>query len=82
MFALRLPRILESRLEEISKLEKKSKSEVLRCAFEAYLQNYEAKTSVYESGKEFFGKYGSGVSDNSINYKKKLKESIRAKRGS
>ncbi|HNI95654.1 MAG TPA: transcriptional regulator [Leptospiraceae bacterium] len=82
MFALRLPRILESRLEEISRLEKKSKSEVLRHALEAYLEAYNAKTSVYESGKEFFGKYGSGVSDNSVNYKKKLKESIRAKRSS
>lgn len=78
--ALRLPPEMESKLEEICRLENKTKSDILRHAIEMYFINYEKKTSAYELGKEFFGKYGSNQSDNSLNYKKKLKERWNAKR--
>lgn len=71
---------MESKLEEISKSEKKTKSELLREAIELYFIEYNKKRSVFESGKNFFGKHGSGQVDNSINYKKKLKERTNAKR--
>jgi RHH-type rel operon transcriptional repressor/antitoxin RelB len=80
MLALRLPPNIESKLEEISKSEKKTKSELLREAIELYFIEYYKKNSVFESGKNFFGKYGSGTKDNSQNYKKKLKGKINAKR--
>jgi predicted transcriptional regulator len=80
MLALRLPSITEDRLEEICRSENKTKSELLRDAIELYFEAYRKKTSAYELGKEFFGKYGSGVKDNSVNYKRKLKEKWNAKR--
>ena len=61
MLALRLPAILEDKLEEICRSEKKTKSELLREAIELYFEAYQKRTSAYELGKEFFGKYGSGV---------------------
>jgi len=82
MLALRLPPQMESKLEEICKSEKKTKSELLREAIELYFIEYNKKTSIYESGKDFFGKYGSGEKDNSTNYKKKLKARLNAKRNS
>jgi hypothetical protein len=80
MLALRLPPHIESKLEEISKSKNITKSELLREAIELYFEEYNKTTSVYESGKEFFGKYGSGEKDNSTQYKKKLKERWNAKR--
>ncbi len=82
MLALRIPFKLEKRLEEFSFELKKTKSEVLRSALEEYLEKHNTSKSAFELGEEFFGKYGSGVSDNSINYKKKLKEKLNAKHSS
>jgi RHH-type transcriptional regulator, rel operon repressor / antitoxin RelB len=79
MLALRLPFELEQKLEEVSLQKKKTKSELLRTALEEYLKKFENTSSAYELGSEFFGKYGSGVSDNSVNYKKRLKERLNAK---
>ncbi|GHU48775.1 hypothetical protein FACS1894200_06480 [Spirochaetia bacterium] len=39
----------------------------------------EAEYDSYELGKDVFGKYGSGRSDLSVNYKALLKDKIRAK---
>ena len=39
----------------------------------------EAEYDSYELGKDVFGKYGSGRSDLSVNYKTLLKDMIRAK---
>jgi predicted transcriptional regulator len=79
MLALRLPFELEQKLEEVSLQKKTTKSELLRNALEEYLKQFDDTNSAYELGAEFFGKYGSGVSDNSVNYKKKLKERLNAK---
>jgi predicted DNA-binding protein len=82
MLALRLPFELEEKLEEVSNFQNKTKSELLRNALEEYLSKLENKNNAFELGKEFFGKHGSGVSDNSVNYKKKLKDRLGAKRSS
>jgi RHH-type transcriptional regulator, rel operon repressor / antitoxin RelB len=76
MLALRLPKDMEARLDEISRTENKTKSELLREAIELYFEAYQKKHSAYDLGKEFFGKYGSGEKDNSVNYKKKLKDRL------
>lgn len=82
MLALRLPVELEEKLEEASAFQKKTKSELLRTALEEYLEKISKTNNAFELGQEFFGKYGSGVSDNSVNYKKKLKGRLGAKRSS
>ncbi len=82
MLALRLPFELEEKLEEVSNFQNKTKSELLRNALEEYLAKLDNKNNAFELGKEFFGKHGSGVLDNSVNYKKKLKERLGAKRSS
>ncbi|MDX1958321.1 MAG: ribbon-helix-helix protein, CopG family [Leptospiraceae bacterium] len=82
MLALRLPVELEKKLEEIAIQKRRTKSEILRNALELYLNQFEEEKNAYELGVEFFGKHGSGVSDNSVNYKKKLKSRLNAKSSS
>lgn len=79
MISLRLPRELEIKLTEISQIEKTSKSSLIKKAIGQYIQEYEAQSSPFELGKDLFGKYGSGNSDLSRNYKSKLKDKLRAK---
>ena len=56
-----------------------TKSEIIKIALQKYFETYYNDLSPYELGKDVFGKYGSGQSDNSKNYKLKMKEKINAK---
>jgi len=76
---VRLPKDIENKLSEISKLEKLSKSEVIKISLKEYFKKYYNTKTPFELGKELFGKY-SGNSDLSTNrkeyFKKKLNEKI------
>ncbi len=76
MTTIRLPLDLEKNLKKIADNENLSKSEIIKKALENYVSNYYNKISPYELGKNFFGKYGSGESNNSKKYKQKLKDKI------
>ncbi len=56
-----------------------SKSMVVKEALEAYLSQRRKTRSAFEAGVELFGQEGSGFTDGSVSYKKKLKEKLRQK---
>jgi predicted DNA-binding protein len=79
MLTIRLPDNEETRLNIISANEKTTKSEIVKRALRLYFKNYFEKASPFELGKDLFGKYGSETGNLSADYKKKLKEKLRAK---
>ncbi|WP_078128137.1 transcriptional regulator [Leptospira alexanderi] len=80
MISLRLPPDLEKKLIEISKIENKSKSEVIKESLVYYIDHYVRKPSAYELGKKYFGQYKSGISDKSVHHQKYVKDAILKKR--
>jgi hypothetical protein len=76
MISVRLPNNLEEKLEKISIQKNISKSEIIKIALSNYLDDYYSNSSLYDLGKDFFGKYGSGEKNNSKNYKNKLKDKL------
>jgi len=79
MISLRLPGNLENKLNQISKDEKLSKSEVIKQALVLYFEDYQKKHSAYDLGKDLFGKYGSKKGNISRDYKKILKDKLNEK---
>mgnify|MGYP003593421363 CR=1 FL=1 len=79
MLSIRLSSETESKLEQISKIEKMPKSEIIKSALDLYFQKYNEITSPYELGKDLFGKAGSGKKNMSKDYKAILKDKLRAK---
>jgi predicted DNA-binding protein len=76
MTTVRLPDDIERKLATLSRAKKKSKSELIKEALEQFFHNEENEKDSYELGKDYFGQYGSGKGDLSINYKRLLKEKI------
>lgn len=76
MISLRLPKELESKLNQISKKEERTKSDIVKDLLEKYISSYNSPQNAYEMGKQYFGKIESGRSDGSVNYKAIIKERI------
>ena len=78
---VRLPDELEARLRARLADADVAMSEYVRQAIAEKLAREpdEKRPSAYELGKHLFGKYSSGRSDLSENYKEVLKEKLRAK---
>lgn len=76
MTTVRLPDDIERKLATLSRAKKKSKSELIKEALEQFFHNEGNEKDSYELGKDYFGQYGSGKGDLSINYKRLLKEKI------
>lgn len=79
MTTVRLPIEYKQKLEVLSVLKKKSKSELIKEALDIFFETEKSEMNSYESGKDYFGQYGSGRSDLSTTYKHKLKEKFHAK---
>jgi len=79
MLSIRLSSDIETKLEQISKTENMSKSEIIKSALDLYFKKYHELTSPYELGKDLFGKAGGGQSNSSKEYKTILKGKLRAK---
>ncbi len=79
MTTVRLPLEMEQRLQILSISKHKSKSDIIKEALELFLKNENEEKDSYELGLEYFGKYGSGNVAPDKNYKKLVKEKIRAK---
>lgn len=73
MVSVRLPDDYNQKLDKISEIENKSKSETIKLALFQYLKNYENDKSPYELGKDLFGKRGSGKGNLSKDYKNLLR---------
>jgi len=80
MTTVRLPDDIEKRLATLSRTKKKTKSELIKEALEQFFHQQETEKDSYELGKEYFGQYGSGKGNLSVEYKKLIKEKINAKR--
>ena len=74
MTSIRLPVDVEMKLAEIAKLEKRTKSDIIKKALYSYLESYFIRSSPYDLGKDLFGNYGSSQSNLSTDYKKLIKE--------
>ena len=79
MLSIRLSSEIESTLDQISKTENISKSEIIKSALDLYFKKYHEVTSPYELGKDLFGIAGSGRSNSSKDYKSILKGKLREK---
>lgn len=79
MISLRLPKELESRLNQVSKKEDRTKSDIIKSLLEEYLVQYESPKNAYELGREYFGKIQSGRADGSTNYKSIIRNRITEK---
>ena len=80
MTTVRLPDDIEKRLASLSRTKKKTKSELIKEALEQFFHQQGNEKDSYELGKEYFGQYGSGKGNRSVEYKKLIKEKINAKR--
>lgn len=79
MKSVRLPKELEEQLEALSSKTDKSHSVIIREALVEYIAKEKSHSKPFETGKEYFGKHGSGDGDRSVTYKSRIKEKIRDK---
>jgi predicted DNA-binding protein len=79
MTTVRLPAKMEQKLTSFSKVKNKSKSLLIKEALENFFYQEENKQDSYTLGESYFGKYGNGDANLSVNYKKLLKEKLHAK---
>jgi hypothetical protein len=82
MTTVRLPYNIEEKLDAASKTQNRPKSEFVREALAQYFTQAEAVKSSWEVGEPYFGNYGSGDGNLSVDYKNRLKDKIRAKTSS
>ena len=80
MTTVRLPEDIEKKLTTLSRTKKKSKSELIKEALEQFFHQEGNEKDSYELGRDFFGQYGSGEGNLSVEYKRLLKEKTHAKR--
>jgi hypothetical protein len=71
---------MEEKLDAASRAQNRTKSEFVREALVQYFARDETEKSSWEVGEPYFGKYGSGDGNRSVDYKNRLKDKIRAKR--
>jgi predicted DNA-binding protein len=76
---VRLTYDIEEKLDAASKAQHRPKSEFVREALTQYFAQAEAVKSSWEVGEPYFGRYGSGDGNLSVDYKNRLKDKIRAK---
>ncbi len=79
MIALRLDPNLEKEITTIAKNLGLTKSGLIRKSLIEYIGKLESPNA-WELGKDFFGRYSSGLKNLSVDRKTILKERIRAKR--
>ncbi|MDR3248191.1 MAG: ribbon-helix-helix domain-containing protein [Treponema sp.] len=82
MTTVRLPYDIEEKLDAASQAQHRPKSEFVREALVQYFAQAEAEKSSWEVGEPYFGNYGSGDGNLSVDYKNRLKDKIRAKASS
>lgn len=79
MRSVRLPKDIEKDLESLSKQKNVSRSNIIKEALVEYIAKEKEYNQPYETGKQYFGKRGSGDKDRSVTYKSRIKEKIRDK---
>jgi predicted DNA-binding protein len=77
--SVRLDRVLERRLNHVSEKLRVNKSEIIKRSLEAFLEQFDQPPTAYELGEDFFGADKSPAKAVAADYKKLLKEKLRAK---
>lgn len=80
MITLRLDAKTEQLLNETAKKLDLSKSELIRKSIREYLEKLKQPSNAWESGKNVFGKYSSGLGNLSSDRKELMTRKIKAKR--
>ncbi len=73
MLSMRLTEDIKYKIDEISRNESLSKTDVVKEAIELYFNKYNETINPYAMGKDLFGKYGSGKGNLSKDYKSIIK---------
>ncbi len=73
MVTIRLPEEMEAQLQTLTQIENSSKTEIIKNALTEYFDKHLQEKTAYELGKDLFGRFGSGDSDRSTTYKKRIK---------
>jgi hypothetical protein len=79
MKSVRLPKDLEEELEAFSSMTNKSHSLIIREALVEYIAKEKSNSNPFQTGKNLFGKHGSGDGNRSTTYKSRIKDKIREK---
>ncbi|HBE03661.1 MAG: hypothetical protein A2096_09465 [Spirochaetes bacterium GWF1_41_5] len=79
MLTVRLPSNLELKIKQISQKDHISKSDIVKEAISEYIQKHGSNISSFKLGEDNFGKYSSGNSNLSLNYKNILKQKLNEK---
>lgn len=77
--SVRLDRVLERRLNHVSEKLRVNKSEIVKRSLEAFLEQFDQPPTAYELGEDLFGADKSPSRTVATDYKKLLKEKLRAK---
>ena len=76
MLSIRISEELQTLLNHAVDIKKMTKSQIINEALINWLEENDKNITAWDAGKHLFGKYYSGESNNSMDYKKKLKESL------
>lgn len=79
MTSIRLPIELESKLDQIAESEHTTKSNLIREALSHFIETYYKKTNPFALGQDLFGRFGSGETNRSKNYKEIIGRNLRDK---
>ena len=75
----RLPMETRNKLLVLSRLKKKTKSDIIKDSLDMLYEYEEKEIDSFTLGEAYFGKYGSGDGDRSVTYKQRIKEKLRGK---
>ena len=78
MTSARLPDDVRNKLNILSKVKGKTKSDIIKESLETYYELEENEIDSFTLGEPFFGNYGSGESDRATSYKEHIKGKISA----
>lgn len=79
MISLRLPSELEDKLAEISSIENKTKTDIIKESLLMYIKSRESEVSPYELAKKYFGHSLSNESEGSIKHSEIVRNKIKKK---
>ncbi|MBT3274640.1 MAG: ribbon-helix-helix protein, CopG family [Spirochaetales bacterium] len=79
MLTVRLPSDLETEINKLATIEKRTKSDIIKEALQEYIDSRQKGNSSYKLGRDLFGKVSSGEPSRSKTYKKRVKDKLSEK---
>jgi predicted DNA-binding protein len=74
----RLPAETRNKLLALSRIKRKTKSDIIKESVDFYYQHEESDLDSFTLGEPYFGKYGSGEDDRATTYKQRITGKLRA----